>query len=236
MEFRIEADIFSHFPGMKIVVAVAHNLVVTEEAASQIRADLDNAWKHAGTEATARGNAQSHPYIVPWIEHMKGVGAPRRDFPSSIESLVRRAGKQGSPVSISPLVDFYNTVSLSNIVPAGGYDIDELQQGLSLRFSAQGDTFHALDEDTIMDVPPGEVSYADGKTITTRHFVWKQSKHALLKLKSKNVLFLAEVLGELPEEISLRVQDQFQKNIKRLFGITAKVDILDKDNPVISLT
>ena len=54
---------------------------------------------------------------------MKAVGVSRKKSPSSVEALVRRAGKGGEPVSISPVVDFYNAISLKYLVPAGGFDI-----------------------------------------------------------------------------------------------------------------
>ena len=59
-------------------------------------------------------------------------------------------------------------------MPAGGFDIDQMEEGLSLRLSREDDRFMALDEEEEINVPAGEVSYADGNQIVTRQFVWKQ--------------------------------------------------------------
>jgi DNA/RNA-binding domain of Phe-tRNA-synthetase-like protein len=234
MKFYIEQEIFDLFPGMKIIAVVANGL--KDGNTSAIAEEMKTAWQSAAEEAVKYENAQSHPNIMPWGERMKAAGAPRKKFPSSIEALVRRAGKGGEPVSIGPLVDFYNTISLSHIVPAGGYDIDDLQHGLTLRLSREGDTFKALDEETEVDIPTGEVSYADGAEVVTRHFVWKQSRRALITSDSRNVVFVAEVLGELPAETVDEVRRAFIEGLKHHFNVEARVDILDRENPEMVLT
>ena len=233
MKFNIEQRIFGLFPNIRFVVAVANGLEDMNTGA--ISDELNVAWQNAATEAVKYGNPQSHPYISPWVERMKAAGAPRKKFPSSIEALVRRAGKDGKPVRINPFVDFYNTISLKYIVPAGGFDIDDLQQGLMLRLSREGDTFEAMDEDVSINIPDGEVCYADGPDIVTRHFVWKQSRRALLTPGSKNIFFVSEILGELPNELAGEVLQAFAEGLQRHFNVEARTDILDSRNPEIDI-
>lgn len=234
MRFEIEKSIFEHFPGMRIVTMVARNMQPTADI-EKISDDLYDAWQLAAAASLEYGNAQSHPKIVPWGERMKAVGVPRKKFPSSIEALVRRAGKSSTPVSISPLVDFYNSISLRHLVPAGGYDIDALENDLQLRFSRKGDRFLALDSDEAVMLPEGEISYADGSEIITRHFVWKQSRHAILTPESKTVIFVSEILGELPEETAGQVANAFSKGLTEFFGIDPPVYILDIDKNSIEI-
>jgi len=229
LKFYIENEVFDMFPGIRFVVAIANGLKSANT--DMIAAELDAAWQNAAAEASKYGNPQSHPNILPWVERMKAVGAPRKKFPSSIEALLRRAGKGGNPPRIEPLVDFYNTISLRYIVPAGGFDIDGLQQGLTLRLSRDGDTFEAMGEDEAVRIPEGEVSYADGSVVVTRHFVWKQSRRALLTADSRNVFFVSEVLGELPLEVAREVRQAFADGLRRCFNVEAQTDILDSRNP-----
>ena len=234
MRFEIEKNIFEHFPGMKIVAVVAKDMQPTEHAA-KITAALAEAWQIGAAAATAYENPQSHPSIQPWGERMKALHAPRKQFPSSIEALVRRAGKSDMPVSINPLVDFYNAVSLKYLVPAGGFDLDALDNDLQLRFSQQGDTFLALDSEEEITVPKGEVSYACGTIIITRHFVWKQAKHAILMPGSKNVIFVSEVLGELPPPTAADVGAALVAGLKQYFGIETAAHILDVNHNSMEL-
>ncbi|MCL1982653.1 MAG: phenylalanine--tRNA ligase beta subunit-related protein [Clostridiales bacterium] len=224
MRFRIEDEIFKAFPGIRVVAAYAENLKVKDPGG--IRDELAGAWQHAGEEGARYGNPQSHPNIKPWGESMKAVGVSRKNFPSSIEALVRRAMKAPEPVAISPVVDFYNAVSLWNIAPAGAYDADDLAHDLTLRFSCAGDTFESMDSDESIRLPAGEVSYTDGSTVITRHFVWKQSKHALITGKSRNILFVSEILSALPHEAAEKVRGDFASGLARYFGADVRTAVL----------
>lgn len=235
MRFEIDSNIFEYFPGMRVAAVVAKGLSERTCDAEGIDISLREAWKSAAAAAAEYGNPQSHPYIKPWVEHMKGVGASRKKYPSSIESLVRRAGKSDTPVRISPVVDFYNAVSLKHLAPAGGYDIDQLKGDLKLRFSKEGDTFQALDSEEVIGVPAGEVSYADGNIIITRHFLWKQAKHTLLTAGSENILFVSEILGELPKAAADEVGAAVCGGLKEYFGIDSRLEILDVDHSGIDL-
>ena len=233
MKFSMEQKIFELFPGMRVVTAIAKGL--GEADAGAIAGAMDAAWQKAALEAAKYENPQSHPNIAPWGERMKAAGAPRKKFPSSIEALTRRALKGGEPIRIGPLVDFYNAISLQYLVPAGGFDIDDLKHGLVLRLSRNGDTFRGLDENESVNLPAGEVSYADGNDIVTRHFVWKQSRRAMITPESKNIFFVSEVLGELPFELADDVRRAFAEGLKRYFNVDALTYILDSQNLEIDL-
>lgn len=233
MVFEIENEIFEHFPGMRIVALEVRGLDQDRADTAAIDRYLCGAWKTAAEEGSKYENPQSHPYIAPWGEYMKNVGAPRKKFPPSIEAMVRRACKSDEPFRIGPVVDFYNAVSLANIVPAGGYDLDDVNGAVVLRMSKQGDTFSALDSDAPEQIDAGEVSYADADEIITRHFIYKQSKRGLLNRGTKNVLFVSEILPELPEDTAQTVAKAFEDGLKSFFGADAKAVILDKDNRTI---
>ena len=229
MRFQIEKEIFNYFKGMKVIAIVAQGIKLPEDPAA-IEAMLNDAWQKAASAGARYENPQSHPFIKPWGDHMKAVGANRKQFPCSIESLVRRAMKVSKPININPLVDFYNAVSLNYLVPAGGFDIDALNNDLWLRFSKQGDVFLALDSNEEINLPDGEVSYADGSVIITRHFVWKQAKHAILAPECKNVLFVSEVLGELPSNTVDDVSKAFTDGLMQYFKVNTKAHVLDENN------
>jgi len=102
---------------------------------------------------------------------MSATDVSGRKYPSSVESLLRRAFKGGEPPRINPLVDFYNSISLRYVVPAGGFDLALLGDALELRLTREADTFRPLDSASAERVEPAEVAYASGNEILTRHFV-----------------------------------------------------------------
>ena len=217
MQFVVEPLIFERFPGMKLPVVVAGSIDNRVERPA-VTERWRQVWAEAARTAGGYGNAQSHPRVRPWRERLRAVGAHPKEFPSSIEAILRRALKVGEPFFINPLVDFYNTVSLRHLVPAGGFDLDQVAGPLELRFTRAGDRFTAMDDDATVAVAPGEVAYADGQTVLTRHFVWRQARAALISPSTRSVFLVAEVLGEVEDGVAEAVLEELREGVQVHFG------------------
>jgi len=131
-------------------------------------------------------------------------------------------------------VDFYNAVSLGHVVPAGGFDSDTLEGPLELRLTRDDDTFHPLDGSTPERVEAGEVDYASGDEILTRHFVWKQSRTSLLDGSTRSAFFVAEVLGAVDDGLAERVLNEFQSGLMEHFGVEPQTFLLRRDRTAVS--
>jgi DNA/RNA-binding domain of Phe-tRNA-synthetase-like protein len=227
MRFTIQPDVFPRFPGLSIAVAVASGL---DNAASYpgVSATWRAAWAEAQAAAARYGNAQSHPRVRPWRERFTAMGVSGKQFPSSIEAMLRRALKGGEPFTINPLVDFYNTVSLRHTVPAGAFDLGDVAGSLELRLTRPGDTFTALDAAEADTVPSGEVAYAAGNVILTRHFVWRQARAALVTPATRAVFLVSEILGEVGRPVAEAVLNEFQSGLREHFGLTSAGFLLDE--------
>lgn len=233
MELIVDRMIFERFPGMRIVGVVADGLDNT--TADE---DIDRGWNaawEASREAIVYGNAQSHPLVRPWREAFRAMGVSPKQFPSSIEALLRRAMKGGEPFHINPLVDVYNAISLKHVVPAGGFDMDAFTGPLELRLTRPGDTFLSLDADTPLAVDAGEVAYAAGSTILTRHFVWRQSREALIAPETTRAVLLAEVIAEAGAATAAAVLDDFTYLLRTYFGADSQPFTVDEDTMSVSV-
>jgi DNA/RNA-binding domain of Phe-tRNA-synthetase-like protein len=220
VRFVVSPKIFELFPGLKLPVVVAQGI---EPTANSIRVEKlwREAWEEAGLLASTYANAQSHPRVAAWREAMPATGVSGRKYPSSVESLLRRAFKGGEPPRINPLVDFYNSISLRYVVPAGGFDLALLGDALELRLTREADTFRPLDSASAERVEPKEVAYASGNEILTRHFVWKQSHTGLLSESTRSVFLVSEVLGEVEESadgLAQAVLEDLCEGLRRHFG------------------
>ena len=232
MRFEITPDVFERLPNLRVAAAVAteiNNQIERPTVAMYWR----SVWESAAVAAQF-GNAQSHPLIKPWRDSFQRMGVSGKQFPSSVEALLRRALKGGAPFFINPLVDWYNAVSLWHYVPAGGFDLAEVTDPLELRVSRAGDTFTALDDDQVLAVPPGEVSYAADATILTRHIVWRQAKTALITPWTGDVVLVSEVLAELGPDAPIAVADDFARGLRDYFGVASKTWVLDPAQPTIA--
>ena len=232
--FSVQPAVFERMPNLRIAVAVAVAGTLDNSAPrSAVEALWRGAWQEAAN-ASIYGNAQSHPRVKPWRDAFQRMGVSGKQFPSSVEALLRRALKGGEPFTINPLVDFYNAVSLRYVVPAGAFDLDDLHDVLELRLSRPGDTFQALDDAAPGEVPPGEVSYATGPTIITRHIVWRQSRAGLVTPATRRAIFVSEVLTDLGPGAGQDVASAFQHGLLDYFGVPSATDVITPDQPSIA--
>ncbi len=233
MQFLASPEVFAAFPGLRLAVAVAHGI---DNQAK--RPEIEAAWAaewQAAAGAAVYGNAQSHPRVRPWRERFAALGVSGKQFPSSVEALLRRALKSrdtgGEPFHINPLVDWYNTLSLRHVVPAGGFDLAALGGPLELRLTQAGDTFDALDAELDAEagepVAPGEIAYADGATVLTRHFVWRQSRTALIVPSTCDVFLVSEILGEVGAQVADAMVRDFRAGLETYFQAPAQTWLLD---------
>jgi DNA/RNA-binding domain of Phe-tRNA-synthetase-like protein len=236
VRFVVSPKIFELYPGLKLPVVVAQGL---EPTANSIRVEKlwREAWEEAGLLASTYANAQSHPRVAAWREAMAATGVSGRKYPSSVESLLRRAFKGGEPPRINPLVDFYNSISLRYVVPAGGFDLALLGDALELRLTREADTFRPLDSASAERVEPKEVAYASGNEILTRHFVWKQSHTGLLSESTRSVFLVSEVLGEVEESadgLAQAVLEDLCEGLRRHFGVEPVNFLVEQRVPAAS--
>jgi DNA/RNA-binding domain of Phe-tRNA-synthetase-like protein len=236
MKFKVASEVFELFPGLKLPVAVAEGIHPTTDAPG-IETMWLRSWEEATRTAADHQNPQSHPRVAPWREAMTAMGVSGRKFPSSIEALLRRAFKGGEPPRINPLVDFYNAISLRHVVPAGGFDLEDIDGALELRLTRQEDTFQPLDGSSEVGVEPGEVAYASGNEILTRYFVWKQSLKGLLDESTRSLFLVSEVLGEVESEggVANAVLTDFADGLRCYFDSEPAIFLVGEEDPEVSL-
>jgi DNA/RNA-binding domain of Phe-tRNA-synthetase-like protein len=212
----VDRNIFDFFPGMRLVVCVAEGLSVTSAAADAHKV-LEAA---CGLIASSPGfePPQSHPRIAPWWRAFEKMGISPSKFPPAIAALVK-AAKKGKLRSINPIVDYYNALSLTHVVPIGAWDLDGLDNGrFDLGFTKGGEEFRALGSTQVERVPEGEVAYFDSAEIVTRHFIWKQSEKGKITTTTKRLCILSEILPECGGNVVQEVADDLRNGLSRLFG------------------
>jgi DNA/RNA-binding domain of Phe-tRNA-synthetase-like protein len=236
VRFVVSPEIFELYPGLRLPAAIADGVEATTDSPG-VEKLWRQTWEEAGRSAAKYGNAQSHPRVAAWRAAMAATGVSGRKFPSSVESLLRRAFKGGEPPSINPLVNFYNSLSLRHVVPAGGFDLAQLGDELELRLTREGDTFRPLDSASAERVEPGEVAYSSGNEVLTRHFVWKQSHKGLLRESTRSVFLVCEVLGEVEgsaDGLAQAVLGDLSEGVRRHFGAEPATFLLEGSVPAAS--
>lgn len=233
MRLVFHPEIFIALPGLRITAVVARGLTAPTDAAA-----VDRAWVAGWESAQAareHGNAQFHPRVAPWRQAFLALGVSGKKFPTSIEALLRRAMKGGEPFRIHALVDFYNGVSLTHMLPAGGYDLAEIDGDLEVRLTRDGDTFRALDQSEPEPVSPGELAYTCGDDVLTRQLVWRQSERALIRPGTRDAVLVAEAVDGVPDEALDAVESDLRRGLEEWFGATTTTHRLDANRPAVDL-
>jgi DNA/RNA-binding domain of Phe-tRNA-synthetase-like protein len=152
---------------------------------------------------------ESHPAIESWHEAYRRFGTNPRRFRPSIDALSRRIGRSGRLPRINSAVDAYNLVSVTHGTPAGAFDLGQLAGQVLIRFAQPGDSFTPLGEPgTVQEPTPGEVVYAQGKHILTRHWNHRDSDYSKVTERSRDVLFILERISVIavPSEQMIKAQ------------------------------
>ncbi|ELA40924.1 uncharacterized protein VICG_02064 [Vittaforma corneae ATCC 50505] len=234
--FEVEKRVFEALPQISIFLAVVRDIDLNQLDKDGIHNLFEESWSLAHKQISAYPNVQSHPSILLWRKASELLSISAKKYPSSVESMAKRTTKADSkPFSINPLVDFYNAFSLKYLLPFGGFDMaSKATKTLSLRFSRAGDKFMALNADATVDIPCGEVLYASGNTVVTRHINWRQSKEGLIQETTTNACFMAEVLHGYPEARLTDMKMDFKKCCVDLLNVEPELYMIDEANPSIT--
>lgn len=154
----------------------------------------------AEAEAKTRAAAPGvHPHIAAWQDAYRQFGAKPQRTPSSVEALWQRAVKGALP-RVNWLVDLYNAVSVSHVLPVGGEDAGRFAGDLRLVRATGQEPFDTVREGVavVEHASPGEVVWADDLGVTCRRWNWRQGTRTRLTEESTDALFLLERLEPFP--------------------------------------
>eukprot|EP01096_Ripella_sp_DP13-Kostka_P008385 TRINITY_DN311_c0_g1_i1.p1 TRINITY_DN311_c0_g1~~TRINITY_DN311_c0_g1_i1.p1 ORF type:complete len:879 (+),score=509.66 TRINITY_DN311_c0_g1_i1:169-2637(+) len=243
MEFGVQSEVFKIFPGLRVVFVVAKGVKVGQEGQKEAVVErLGKAWAKATTAAVKAGNAQNHANVAPLRTRLAAMGVSAKKYPSSIENLLRRASKGGNAPFITPLVSFFQSISLEHVIPVGGYDLDQISAAggqLVLRLSEDTDEYVGFDvpaDAPATKIEAGtEVVHAVGNLVLNRHICYKPSKKGLFTDESTNLVFTIEVIGEVANDVVASVTRAFDAEFRAIFKPDElSIHILSEDKPVSS--
>lgn len=223
MNFSVSNDIWALFPGMLLVVASVDNLNNVEPN-PQLYDELIKTSENTRTN-WGFDDLKQHPFIAAWRENLRRVGVNPGDFPCAIESLCRQVLKGRQLPDINPVVNFYNMLSVRNVVPVGGWSVDTDNE-IHLRLTEAGEPFTALGKTEPELVKAGEIAYATENALVTRNFVWRQAEHAKITPETKSAFLIAEILPEVGRDVAERVENEFRTELESRFGARVTTGIL----------
>ena len=231
---RIADEMFRRFPGYVRGVVIAHELANGPSPPA-----LVDMLREAEASVRARVRAEAvtdEPRIRSWREAYRAFGAKPAEFRSSIEAMARRALKSDPLPSINALVDIGNLISLRHLLPAGAHAIDVLAGDIELRLATGTERFVAFGSTETEHPLPGEVVFAEGDTVLTRRWTWRQANHTLTLPQSRAVEFNIDGLPPVPSGEVEQAGAEIMELVARFCGGRARFALLSRDHPSIPLS
>lgn len=231
--YSIAEEVFSRFPDYVRGVVVAYDLTNGPSAP-----DLVARLREAEASVRERLDLETltaHPRIASWREAFKAQGIKPNEFRCSVEAMARRA-LRGQPLpSINALVDIGNLLSLQHLVPMGSHAIDVVTADLALRPATGNEDFVAFGAEEREHPQPGEIIFAEGNTVLTRRWSWRQSNHTLTLPESAAVEFNVDGLPPVPRVEIEAICQEAAALIRQYCGGATRCECLTREHPRISL-
>ena len=142
-------------------------------------------------------------------------------------------GREFNP--INPLVDIYNSVSLSYAVPCGGEDIDKIEGGLHLAKAQGGEPFFPLGAETDAPALPEEIIYHDDEGAVCRCLNWREAQRTMLTEETKDAVLVIEAINGEQAARAQSAMQELQDLVKDYFGVHGKLVHLTSESPEITL-
>lgn len=221
MFFTIDEGLFSLFPALQVGVVVCEidNIRYGEDGLEDV---VDDLTVHFSFE-----RPEDHPNIKAWREAFKKIGISISKYPTSLESLLRRALKRGPFPRYNPIVDLYNAMSLKYLVPIGGHSINAVDGDMRLTFASGAESFIPMDMGEQETVEKGEVIYKDDRDALTRRWVWKHSNKDRIESETTIVMLTVHVMDGLPPWLCEQViKDLTESILVNEYGRIIHRDIL----------
>ncbi len=233
VKFSVANEIFTRFPGYCRGVVLAYGI-----SNGPSSPDLVAALREAEAGLAARLTPEAvaaHPYIAAWREAYRSLGVKPSEFRPSMDALARRVAKKDPLPTISRVVDLGNLVSIQHLVPVGAHALDEVTQDIALRFASGEELFEAFGSEVVEHPQPGEVIFAEGNTVLTRRWTWRQAKHTLVVPETRAVEINVDGLPPVSQVQVEEICQQLAGLVQAYCGGQIHYEILSADNPSIAV-
>lgn len=215
----IDPGFWDLFPAAQITVMTVTDFDNHDDPATHDRRArvLAKAAKEAA-QFTSGDIFRENPVIAQWREAY-GKFPKRKGARSSVEALLKRA-HQGHVIQPTiPLVDLYNSVSLSFGVPVGIEDLNQIEGDLHLGVAKGGESFYPLGATEDDPARPGEVIYYDQAGAVCRSLNWREAQRTMLTEETTNGIVVMEALNEEQAARTEAAMAELTNLIKDYFGV-----------------
>ena len=203
--------------------AILFRGVQIRDSPAGLCAEISTGIDQVQSEFESMSEVRTSREVAAFRELLKTVGAPPKQKPPSVETLLRRALKQRSLRQINNFVDAYNLVSLLTRCSLGAHDLDRIAPPVELCFFRGDELFIPLGSDEQQDVPATEFGYLDAERKVLCRLDVIQAEFSKVTPATANALLIVEGTASHSRETLQRAFDMCCEIIPRYCGGEAKI-------------
>lgn len=235
MKITVENEFWTLFPEAQISIMVVKGLdnSVDESKDPYFKSLLDKGAKRAEDFIPDETFTQND-VIQEWRQAFSKFKT-KKGARSSIEALLKRVSQGREFHPINPLVDLYNSVSLSYAVPCGGEDLDKIVGSLHLGKAKGGEVFFPLGAETDAPALPEEIIYYDEEGAVCRCLNWREAQRTMLTEGTKDAVLVIEAINEEQVARAQAAMKELQSLVEEYFGVKGDITHLTAENPSLEI-
>lgn len=172
--------------------------------------------------------------IQEWREAF-GKFKTKKGARSSIEALLKRVSQGREFRPINPLVDLYNSISLTYALPCGGEDVASIQGDLHLGKAKGGESFFPLGAEEDAPALPEEIIYYDEAGAVCRNLNWREAQRTMLTENTKDAVLVIEAANPRQKVRAQEAMEALHQLIHDYFGVTGQVTHLTAQHPSVDI-
>lgn len=219
--FIAEPSFWDLFPQARLGVLVVRGLDNTPRADDTIARELAEAHTTALTHVPHE-TWTDNDVVRRWREAFQQFKT-KKGARSSIEALLKRVANGNTIGSINPLVDVYNTISLTYGVPVGGEDLAAVQGDVRLTIAEGGEHFLPLGADADEPALAGELIYRDDVGAICRCWNWREASRTMLTESTTDAIMVLESVDGSTDESFWQATEALATAIRDRLGAEVQV-------------
>lgn len=233
----VDQEFWDLFPNATVNIMFVNNF--ENDKTSLTEDDRDKMLQKAVQESAKYTGAEpfsSNPVIAQWRDAYKKF-PKRKGARASVEALLKRASKGHHFAPINPLVDVYNSISMTYGVPVGIEDADHIAGDMHLGKAKGGEAFVSVGGNGENESDPareGEIMYYDDEGAVCRSLNWRDGTRTQVNDDTKNAVIVIESVNAEQAARAKEAMSKLSELIKKYFNVETTADYtLTKDNPAV---
>ncbi|MGY5339827.1 B3/B4 domain-containing protein [Levilactobacillus spicheri] len=232
-KFIVDPEFWDIFPDVQIAFLTAHG--VDNHSYGDLKKSRLAEANEKAEDWVPYSPISKTPIIAAWREAFSKFKT-KKGARCAVEALLKRASKGNGVGAINPVVDLYNTVSLTYAFPLAAEDMDKIVGDVHLGVAKGGEPFFPIGEagEEPEEALPGEVIYRDDQGVISRCWAWRDSARVESTEDTQNILLYMENIQPERKEDHEKAVQMLKDSFKQYLHVDLEDHLITQDHPEVT--